>query len=197
MILPLRLTPKGKWRRFALLGFAVLAIAGICGYSYVQHGFSVRMLYLVLIFLASFYYQHSGLKILGPINFLLLGPTGFVLWITFLLWDPSEHLPFGSDMEYPHLAGLGFGMVVGIMVVMTKAFDDDDGTLKGMIRDMRHYLVVLSGVAVAGYAMFLPYAYAMYQVFTEGNHIFALLAFFSIVALLAFAHTQVKARHVD
>ena len=23
-----------------------------------------------------------------------------------ILWDPTEHLPFGSDMEYPHLAGL-------------------------------------------------------------------------------------------
>ena len=77
--------------------------------------------------------------------------------------------------------------------MMAKASDDDDGTFGGAIRAMRHYVVLLSGVAVAGYAMFLPYAYAMYQVYTEGNYLFALLGLFSIIAFLALAHDKAKA----
>ena len=111
----------------------------------------------------------------------------------FFLWDPSEHLPFGPDMEYPHLAGLAFGVGMGVMVVMARASDDDSGTFVGTIRAMGHYWVLLSGVAAAGYATFLMYAFAMYQVFTEGNYLFALLAIFSITAFLAFAHNKAKA----
>ena len=179
------------------MGFPVLAVVGIGAYSYVQHGFSLRMLYPVIIYSISYLYHRFGLNSLGRINYQLLFPTGIGLLMSFLLWDPSEHLPFGSDMEYPHLAGLAFGMAVGMMVVLIKASDDDDGTLVGAILAMRHYSVVLSIIAASGYAMFLPYAYAMYQVFTEGNHIFALLALFSIVAFLAIAHNQAKAPTVD
>ena len=149
------------------------------------------------MFLVSYLYHRFGLSILGPVNFQLLFPTGIGLWVSFYLWDPTDHLPFGTDMEYPHLAGLAFGTAVGMFVVMTKAFDSDEGTWLGAIRSMRHDVVVLSIVAVTGYALFIPYAYAMYQVFTEGNHIFAMLAFFSIVAFLAMAHNQVKAPVVD
>ena len=192
--MPLRLRPIKNWRRPALrVGFPALAVTGVCVYAYVQHGFTIRMLPPVMIFAAAYLYGSFGLKTLGQINYQLLYPTGFSLWISYLLWDPSEHLPFGFDMEYPHMAGLAFGMGVGFIVVMAKAWEDDDGTLVGAIRAMRHYFVVLSIVATAGYAMFLTYAFAMYQVFTEGNHIFALLAFFSMVGFLAFAHNRVKA----
>ncbi len=90
------------------------------------------------------------------------------------------------------MAGLAFGMGMGFIVMLLRAFEDDDGTFLGAIRIMRHYLVLLSIIAVSGYALFMTYAYAMYQVFTEDNHIFALLALFSIVAFLAIAHKRVK-----
>ena len=198
MTLLTRFIPTKKWRKAALLGLSLLVLAGACAYSYVQHGFSLNMLYTVAAYSASYIYVRFGLKSLGSINYQLLFPMGFTLLISFLLWDPSEHLSFGSDAEYPHIAGLAFGMTAGFIVVLTKASEDnDDGTLLGAIRAMRHYLVTLSFVAVAGYAMFLPYAFAMYQVLTEGNYIFALLAFFSVVAFLALAHNQAKATTED
>ena len=147
---------------------------------------------MVLIFWASYIYHRFGLKFLDPINHQLLFPAVFTLWVSFLLWDPTEHLPFGSDMEYPHLAGLGFGMVVGVTVVMVKAFDAYDAMFLEAVRALRHDLVLLSVVAVSGYGLFIPYSYAMYQVFTEGNYIFSLLAIFSMVAFFAFAHSKAK-----
>lgn len=150
------------------------------------------MPYLVILFLVPHLYFRFGLKRLGPINFQLFFNTGFALWVISRLWDPSEHLPFGSDMEYPHLAGLVFGMGVGFVVVLIKAVENDDESFLEAIKGMRHDVVALSIVALAGYTTFLPYSFAMYQVFTEGNYIFALLALFSIVTFLAVAHNQAK-----
>lgn len=198
MALLSRFTSKKSRRKVALrLGLPMLATIGVCTYSYVQYGFTLWMLFLASIVWASYLYHSFGLRILSPINFQLLFPTGIGLWVSFHLWDPTEHLPFGTDMEYPHLAGLAFGMAVGMLVVLVKASDDDEGTLLRAIRAMRHYLVVMSVVAVAGYALFIPYAFAMYQVFTEGNHIFGLLAAMIIIAFLAFAHNQAKAPTTD
>lgn len=151
------------------------------------------MLFPLVVFSASYLYHRFGLKVLGNINYQLVFPAGMFLLLSFLLWDPSEHLPIGSDPEYPHLAGLTFGVGMGMLVVMAKSFEDDDGTLVGVIRAMRHHGVLLSGIAVAGYAMFLPYSYAMHQVFAEGNYIFALLALASITTFLAIAHNKAKA----
>ena len=95
------------------------------------------------------------------------------------------------------MAGMFFGIGMGMLVVLVRASDDDDGTLPGAIRAFRHYSVDLSVVAVTGYALFLPYSYAMYQVFTEGNRIFALMAAFCIIAVLAFAHNRAKGSTKD
>ena len=70
-------------------------------YSYIQHGLTWRMLFPLLMFWASYLYHRFGLNVLGHINFQLWFPAGIALWLSFLLWYPSEHLPFGSDMEYP------------------------------------------------------------------------------------------------
>ena len=150
------------------------------------------MLTSLLIFWASYIYHRFGMRFLDPINFQLLFPALVALWVSFLLWDPVEHLPFGSDMEYPHLAGLGFGIAIGGMVVMTRAYESGEKTLLEAIRALRHDFVLLSVVAVSGYGLFIPYSYAMYQVFTEGNYLFSLLAVFSMTAFLALAHNRVK-----
>ena len=187
------LVPKGSKRIVALRwGIPVVGTIGICVYSYIQYGVTWRMLFLLLMFWASYVYHRFGLRFLDPINFQLLYPAGLGLWVGFLLWDPAEHLPFGSDMEYPHLAGLGFGMAMGMLVVMTRAFDVGATTLFEAVRFLRHDVVLLSIVTVTGYGLFIPYSYAMYQVFTEGHHIFALLAIFSMVAFLAFAHNKAR-----
>ena len=77
---------------------------------------------------------------------------------------------------------------------MIRAFDDGGEGEKFIetVRIMRHYLVIMSAVVVAGYSAFLIYAYAMYQVLIEGNQILALLGLFSLIAFLAFAHSQTK-----
>ena len=173
-------------------GVPLFTTIGIGFYSYIQHGLTWQMLISLLIFWASYTYLRFGLKFLDPINHQLLFPAVVALWVSFLLWDPTEHLPFGSDMEYPHLAGLGFGIVVGVMVVMTKAFDAGETTMLEAVRALRHDFVLLSVVAVSGYGLFIPYSYAMYQVFTEGNYAFSLLALFSMTAFFAFAHNRVK-----
>ena len=188
-----RLKPQGNFRRIALRwGIPLFATVGIGVYSYIQHGLTWQMLISLLIFWASYIYHRFGLKFLDPINHQLLFPAGVTLWVAFLMWDPTEHLPFGSDMEYPHLAGLGFGIVVGGMVVITRAFDASETTLFEAVRALRHDVVLLSVVAVTGYGLFIPYSYAMYQIFTEGNYIFSVLAIFSMVAFFAFAHTRVR-----
>ncbi|MDE2861777.1 MAG: hypothetical protein OYI31_01875 [Chloroflexota bacterium] len=183
-----RVGARRKWYRVARIAIPVLAIAGIGTYSYLQHGLTLRTLYPVAIFLVSFLYHFFGPSRMCQVNYLLLFPTGYCLWTSFLLWDPSEHLPFGSDMEYPYSAALAFGTVVGMTVLLAKAIVDEDADVTPT---WTQYLVLLSTVAVAGYAMFLPYAFAMYQILVEGNHIFALLAVFSVVAFLAFAHSRV------
>ena len=174
------------------MGLPMAAIIGICIHSFIQHGLTWRMLLLLMMFWAGYLYSRFGLNILGHINFLLWFPAGICLWLSFLLWNPSEHLPFGADAEYPHSAGLAFGTVIGGIVVLISTYNDEDGNFLESIIAMRHYLVLLSVVAVAGYATFLPYSYAMYQVFTEGNYLFTLLALFSIIAFLAFAHNRAK-----
>ena len=150
------------------------------------------MLLPLTVFWVVYLYHRFGLMVLGKINYRLLFPAGFSLYLSFLLWDPSQYSPFGSDPEYPHLAGLAFGLVMGMSIVIDKSIEDGDGTLVETVRAMGHYGVLLSGVAVAGYAMFLPYSYAMHQVFAEGNHIFAILALASITTFLAFAHNKAK-----
>ena len=154
------------------------------------------MLFPVLMYCIGYLYFRFGIDALGKINFQLFLTTGITLVLSFFLYDPSDHLPFGSDVEYPLLAGLTFGTIGGMVVVMIRATYDDDGTFSGAFRAMRHYLVLVSIVALAGYAAFLPYAFAMYQVFTKGNYIFAMLALFSIIAYLALAHNQARSSTV-
>ena len=52
---------------------------------------------------------------LGNSDYQLLFVTAFTLWMSFELWNPSEYSPLSPDDmgEYPHLAGLALGMVVG------------------------------------------------------------------------------------
>ena len=157
MFLRSRLTAKRNWRRIVFrICIPALGTVGACVYSYAQYGFTLRMLTLVLMFWAGYIYFLAGLRILGSINFQLLYPTGLSLWVSFHLWDPTEHLPFGTDMEYPHLAGMFFGLAVGFLVLLVKALEDDDGTLTGFIRILPQYAIILSAVTVAGYAAFLP-----------------------------------------
>ena len=178
-----------KRHRIALrVAIPVLAIAGIGIYAYSLHGLSLRMLYPVVMFLASYLYHSIGLYKLCRVNFILLFPTLFSLYVSFLLWDQSEHLPLGTDMEYPHLAGLAFGITVGAGVLMARALEDEKTPVSP---SWVQSLVIFSTVAFAGYAMFMPYAFAMFQAFVEGNHVFVLLAFISVVAFLAFAHSRV------
>ena len=81
---------------------------------------------------------------------------------------------------------------MGFIVVMIKAEANDDESLLEAFKGMRHDLVVLSRIVVSGYAAFLPYSFAMYQIFTEEIYIFSLLAFFSVVAFVAYAHNQAE-----
>ena len=96
-------------------------------------------------------------------------------------------------MEYPHSAGLAFAAGMGMLVMLTRAFEEDDGEMSWKaFWNTRHWFVSFSITVATGYGLFLPYAFAMYQVFTEGNYIFTLLAIACIVALLAVAHNQSK-----
>ena len=194
-----RITLKGRRRRVALrYGIPVLGLLGVCLYEYFKDGFNPGILRVALFFGVGFFYYRFGPKVFGQPNFILFLPTVFTLWASFLLWDPAEHLPFGSDAEYPHLAGLAFGAGVGGMVMLARASEEDTGEMSWKaLWYMRHYFVSFAIVAVAGYSLFLFYAFAMYQVFTEGNYLFALLAACSIVAVLAVAHNQAKAKNID
>ena len=146
-----------------------------------------------LIFAVSYCYYRFGLRFFGPINFSLIYPTAMCLWLSSQLWDPSEHLPFGTDMEYPHSAGLALAAFMGMSVILTRAYEEDDGEVSWRaFWNMRHWFVSFCIAAVAGYTLFLPYAYGMYQAFTEGNYVFIFLAIICIVALLAVVHNQSK-----
>ena len=57
---------------------------------------------------------------------------------------------------------------------------------------MRHYWVSFSVVSASGYALFLPYAYAMHQIFAMNNYIFVPLVLFVITTLLVVAHKQAR-----
>ena len=105
--------------------------------------------------------------------------------------------------EYPHLAGLAFGIVVGSAVALEKASQEEELSSVGLrewvkaLFDMRHYWVSFSVVAASGYALFLPYSYAMYQVFARDNYPFVLLAGITITAFLVLAHNQAKPPTAD
>ena len=191
-----------NWLKLVLrYGLPLLAIIGVCVYAYVRHGFIWRALFPVLMFSASYAYHRFGPRIFGWLNYQLFFVTALALWLSFMLWDPSEYSPLSPDDmgEYPHLAGLALGMGVGCIVALERASQEEELSSVGWrewgkaFLDMRHYWVSFSVVAVSGYALFLPYAYAMHQIFAMNNYVFVPLALFVITAFLAVAHKQAKA----
>ena len=115
---------QAHWLNLALrYGLPLLAFIGVRVYAYVRHGSTWRALFPVLVFSASSAYHRFGPRIFGWLNYQLLFVTAFGLWMSFELWDPSEYSPLSPDDmgEYPHLAGLALGMVVGVTVVLEKA----------------------------------------------------------------------------
>ena len=197
---------QAHWLKLVLrYGLPLLAIVGVCVYAYVRHGFTWRALFPVLVFSASYAYHRFGPGIFGWLNYQLLFVTAFTLWMSFELWNPSDYSPLSPDDmgEYPHLAGLALGMVVGGMVALEKASQKEALSSVGWrewgkaLLDMRHYWVSFSVVAASGYALFLPYAYAMHQIFAMNNYIFVPLVLFVITTFLVVAHKQAKAQLPD
>ena len=143
---------------------------------------------------------HFCLRIVDRAYSTLFIVTGFTLWLSFHLWHPSEYSPLNSDVmgEFPHLAGLGYGLVMGVAVAMERIEKEESpppSNWKEYIRhlsEVRYYWVPFSVVTASGYAFFLVHAYAMHQIFANSNYLFILLNACVITAFLAFACKQAK-----
>lgn len=192
-----RRVAKRNWRNIAIdVGFPVFAITAVCVYAYFRHGLALRALFPVLTFSASYLYHRFAAKLIGWRNYQLTLQMVFFFGFPYFLWDPADHLPFGTDAEYPHLAGLAAGMALGFVAMLIKSSDDEDERIKETFgngfRSLRRYLVLMSSVTVTGYGMFLIHALAIHQIFVEGHRIFILMVPLVVVAYSAFVHDQLE-----
>ena len=184
---------KRNWRRFLpyilLAAFVIAAFA----YSYYHRGLVPRTFIQPLIAPASFVFFRYAPRLLGFLAYDVVVGLLLFFGLPYLIWDPSEHLPYGSDTEYPFVAALASALVLGCGVILSRSilYGEDETILEAFrtrFRSLRRALALMSVTTITGYGAFLVHSYAVHQVFIEGNRIFVLLIILGVVALYAIVH---------
>lgn len=181
------------------LPYVLLAVVVIGAFasSYFRRGLVLWTFILPLTSIGTFLFFRYGPKLLGYIAFDLVAHLLLFFGLPYLVWKPSEHLPYGSDVGYPFIAALAAATVLGMNVMLFKAvLEGEEESLVDMFRSrfrsLRRSLALASVVATAGYGAFLVHSFAVHQVFVEGNHIFLLLMVFGVVGLYAVIHQIIR-----
>ena len=184
---------KRNWMRS--LPYILLAAVMIASftYSYFHRGLVPRTFIQPWIAPASFVCFRYGPRLLGFLAYDVVVGLLLFFGLPYLVWDPSEHLPYGSDTEYPFMAALASAIALGLGVILSRSilYGEDETILEAFqtrFRSLRRTLALMSVTTIAGYGAFLVHSYAVHQVFIEGNRIFVLLIIFGVVALYAMVH---------
>ena len=183
---------KRNQRLFIRWGLPLMYLVGYLVYAYFRHGISLDTLFPVSTGLVSFFYFRYGLRNLPPNTFFLITALLCFFGLPYLVYDPSEYVPFGADSEYPHLAGLVSSLALGVCMWLTEALDNFEETwseaFRNRFRSYRRGITLLSVTTVTGYTIFLVHAYAIHQIVVENNLLFIPLVLFGVIAFSDFLH---------
>ena len=183
---------KRNWRLLPRWGLLLVFLLGYLVYAYFRRGFSLDSLLPVSTSLVSFFYFRYGLRNLPRNTFLLIAALLCFFGLPYLVYDPSEYVPFGADSEYPHLAGLSSSLALGMCMWVTEALDNLEETLReafrNRFRSSRRGITLLSVTTVTGYPVFLVHAYAIHQIFVENKLLFIPLVLLGVIAFSDFLH---------
>ena len=184
---------KRNWMRSPPYIFIAAVMIAAFTYSYSHRGPVPWTFILPWIASASFVCYRYGPRLVGLSAFGL--GMGFLasFGLPYLLWDPSEHLPYGTDAGYPFGAALAAALGLGFTVILTQfLLYGEDETIREAFRtrcrSLRRVLASMSIVTVTACGAFLVHSYAIHRVLIEGNRIFVLLIIFGIVALYVIVH---------
>ena len=181
---------KRHWPQLVSYALLAVLVAGAFIYSYFRRGLVPWTFILPLIPIGTFLYHRFGPRLFGFVAYDLMFSLLLFFGLPYLVWSPPEHLPYGSDAEYPFLAGLAAATSLGVGVVLLQSIlDREEESLAEMFRSrfrsLRRSLALMSVVTMAGYGAFLIHSYAVHQIFVEGNRIFVLLLVFGVIGLYA------------
>lgn len=185
---------KRNWRPIMFgWGLPWVYLLSYLVYTYFRSGFSLATLLPVSMFLVSFLYFRYGLRYLSSNTFWLIVALAVFFGVPYFVYDPSEYVPFGSDSEYPHLAGFASSFVLGVGMWVTKELETGhqetlSEAFRSRFRTLRQGITLLSVSTVAGYPVFLLHAYAIHQIVVENNYLFIALMVFGVIAFSDFLH---------
>ena len=174
---------KRHWPQLVSYALLAVLVAGAFIYSYFRRGLVPWTFILPLIPIGTFLYHRFGPRLFGFVAYDLMFSLLLFFGLPYLVWSPPEHLPYGSDAEYPFLAGLAAATSLGVGVVLLQfILDREEESLAEMFRSrfrsLRRSLALMSVLTMAGYGAFLIHSYAVHQIFCRGQSHFRAVARF-------------------